>query len=135
MGRSYPSVRESGYYTGFVGKIGIEYYTFKGNAAEKFDCWWGHDGWTHFLQKIRIPQHSTLSPRQKRHDYAHHMTRPWATFWTMFLMTNPSAYRLSDVPGSQTTSMYEDYEDWRKMTRPANENPQLQEQILRYALS
>ena len=28
--------------------------------------------------------------------------------------------------GSQTTSMYEDYEDWRKMTRPANENPQLQ---------
>ena len=50
--RSYPHLlRESGYYTGFVGKIGIEYYTFKGNAAEKFDYWWGHDGWTRFLPK------------------------------------------------------------------------------------
>ena len=33
---------------------------------------------------------------------------------------------LNTPHGSQTTSMYEDYEDWRKMTRPANENPALQ---------
>jgi arylsulfatase A-like enzyme len=32
-----------------------------------------------------------------------------------------------NVPhGSQTTSMYPDYADWRQMTRPANENPKLQ---------
>ncbi|KPK42153.1 MAG: hypothetical protein AMJ65_08100 [Phycisphaerae bacterium SG8_4] len=31
-----------------------------------------------------------------------------------------------NVPhGSQTTSMYPDYPDWRLMTRPANENPKL----------
>ncbi|MCB1124079.1 MAG: sulfatase-like hydrolase/transferase, partial [Verrucomicrobiae bacterium] len=40
--RSYPALlRKAGYYTGFIGKIGIEYYTFRGNAAEKFDYWWG----------------------------------------------------------------------------------------------
>ena len=50
--RSYPALlRKAGYYTGFVGKIGIEYYTFKGNAADKFDYWWGHDGWTKFFPK------------------------------------------------------------------------------------
>lgn len=32
-----------------------------------------------------------------------------------------------NVPhGSQTTSMYEDYDDWKKMALPANENPELQ---------
>ena len=32
-----------------------------------------------------------------------------------------------NVPhGSQTTSMYPDYGDWRKMARPSNENPELQ---------
>ncbi|MFH1921756.1 MAG: sulfatase-like hydrolase/transferase [Planctomycetota bacterium] len=31
-----------------------------------------------------------------------------------------------NVPhGSQTTSMYPDYPDWRRMSRPANENPKL----------
>ena len=50
--RSYPALlRKAGYHTGFVGKFGVEYYTFKGNAADKFDFWWGHDGWTKFLPK------------------------------------------------------------------------------------
>ena len=45
--RSYPALlRRSGYHSGFVGKFGVEYYTFKGRAAEKFDYWWAHDGWT-----------------------------------------------------------------------------------------
>ncbi len=50
--RSYPALlQKAGYFTGFVGKIGIEYYTWKGNAGDKFDYWWGHDGWTKFLPK------------------------------------------------------------------------------------
>ena len=50
--RTYPALlRKAGYHTGFVGKFGVEYYTFRGQAAEKFDFWWGHDGWTKFLPK------------------------------------------------------------------------------------
>jgi arylsulfatase A-like enzyme len=50
--RSYPALlQKAGYYTGFVGKLGVEYYTFFGKANEKFDYWWGHDGWTKFLPK------------------------------------------------------------------------------------
>lgn len=49
---SYPELlRKSGYYTGFIGKFGIEYYTFKGHADEKFDFWKAHDGWSKFWPK------------------------------------------------------------------------------------
>ena len=49
---SYPELlRNNGYYTGFIGKFGIEYYTFKGNASEKFDYWRAHDGWSKFWPK------------------------------------------------------------------------------------
>ena len=49
---SYPALlSQNGYFTGFIGKFGVEYYTFKGKAAEKFDYWWGHDGWTKFFPK------------------------------------------------------------------------------------
>lgn len=46
---SYPALlRNNGYYTGFIGKFGVEYYTFRGNASEKFDFWKAHDGWAEF---------------------------------------------------------------------------------------
>ncbi|MFY0626958.1 MAG: sulfatase-like hydrolase/transferase [Reichenbachiella sp.] len=49
---SYPELlRKNGYYTGFIGKIGIEYYEFKGRVKEKFDFWKGHDGWAKFWPK------------------------------------------------------------------------------------
>lgn len=49
---SYPALlRESGYYTGFIGKFGLEYYSFKGKASEKFDFWRAHDGWAKFWPK------------------------------------------------------------------------------------
>ena len=36
--QTYPQLlRSNGYYSGFVGKFGVEYYTFKGKASEKFD--------------------------------------------------------------------------------------------------
>ena len=127
--RSYPHLlRESGYYTGFVGKIGIEYYTFKGNAAEKFDYWWGHDGWTRFL-----PKNSNSASTRPYHHAENDIITPimgeaMGDFLDHVPDDRPFCLSVSlNVPhGSQTTSMYEDYEDWRKMTRPANENPQLQ---------
>ncbi|QVY66101.1 sulfatase-like hydrolase/transferase [Polaribacter sp. Q13] len=49
---SYPELlRKNGYYTGFIGKFGVEYYTFKGKASEKFDYWKAHDGWSKFWPK------------------------------------------------------------------------------------
>lgn len=53
---SYPELlRNNGYHTGFIGKFGIEYYTFKGRASEKFDYWRAHDGWAKFWPK-GLPQ-------------------------------------------------------------------------------
>ncbi len=127
--RSYPALlRNAGYYTGFVGKIGIEYYTFKGNAEDKFDYWWGHDGWTKFFPKnsespSTIPYHKAegtmITPI---------MGEAMGSFLNALPGDKPFCLSVSlNTPhGSQTTSMYEDYEDWRKMTRPANENPALQ---------
>ena len=49
---SYPELlRNNGYHTGFIGKIGIEYYSFKGEASIKFDYWRAHDGWAKFWPK------------------------------------------------------------------------------------
>ena len=50
--KTYPALlRSAGYYTGFIGKFGVEYYDFRGRAFEKFDFWRGHDGWTKFFPK------------------------------------------------------------------------------------
>jgi arylsulfatase A-like enzyme len=62
--RTYPALlRKGGYFTGFVGKFGVEYYTFKGMAAEKFDFWWGHDGWKRSTPLMhRNPMSSSAPP-------------------------------------------------------------------------
>jgi arylsulfatase A-like enzyme len=126
--RSYPELlRAAGYYTGFIGKFGVEYYTFQGQAAEKFDFWYGHDGWTKFFPK-EYKSPSCTPYHGAEHDII------------TFIMGEAMAGFLQDVPddrpfclsisfnvphGSQTTSMYPDYPEWHQMTRPANENPQL----------
>lgn len=127
--QTYPAVlRRNGYYTGFVGKFGVEYYTFKGNADEKFDYWWGHDGWTKFLPK----DHEQASTKPYHRAKADTIPAIMAEAMTEFLDSTPDdePFCLSvslNVPhGSQATSMFTDYEDWHDMTRPANENPQLQ---------
>ena len=126
---TYPALlRKAGYHTGFIGKIGIEYYTFKGNADEKFDYWWGHDGWTKFLPKdfkagSTLPYH-----KAKANIITPIMGEAMTDFLSQIPDDKPFSLSVSfNVPhGSQTTSMYPDYPDWRKMTRPANENPKLQ---------
>jgi arylsulfatase A-like enzyme len=126
--RTYPALlRKGGYFTGFVGKFGVEYYTFKGKAAEKFDFWWGHDGWTKFLPK----DHDAPSTTPYHHAKADIITPIMGEAMTKFLDTAPGdkPFCLSvsfNVPhGSQTTSMFTDYPEWNRMTRPANENPKL----------
>jgi arylsulfatase A-like enzyme len=126
--RTYPALlRKSGYHTGFVGKFGVEYYTFKGTAPEKFDFWWGHDGWTKFLPKDSDSPSTTPYHPAK----ADIITPIMGEAMTKFLDTAPGdkPFCLSvsfNVPhGSQVTSMFTDYPEWRTMKRPANENPKL----------
>lgn len=126
--RSYPALlRQSGYHTGFVGKFGVEYYTFRGNAAEKFDYWWGHDGWTRFLPKDTNAESAKPYHRAESDVITSIMGEAMAEFLEQLPDGKPFCLSVSfNVPhGSQTTSMYPDYPDWRKMTRPANENPAL----------
>jgi arylsulfatase A-like enzyme len=126
--RSYPALlRKGGYYTGFVGKFGVEYYTFKGEAGKKFDFWWGHDGWTKFLPKDFIS--ASTDPYQGAKEDI--ITPIMGEAMTKFLATIPDdkpfclSVSFNTPHGSQTTSMHMEYPDWRKMTRPANENPKL----------
>ncbi len=126
--RTYPALlRKGGYHTGFVGKFGVEYYTFKGSAPDKFDFWWGHDGWTKFLPK----DHHTPSTTPYHHAKENVITFIMGEAMTKFLDTAPGdkPFCLSvsfNVPhGSQVTSMFNDYPEWQEMKRAANENPQL----------
>ncbi len=128
--RTYPAlVRKGGYYTGFVGKFGVEYYTFRGRAAEKFDFWRAHDGWTRFFPKDFKSPPCTPYHRAKEDVITFIMGESIAEFFDSLPQDKPFCLSASfNVPhGSQTTSMYPDYPDWRLMTRPANENPKLKD--------
>ncbi|MEM7657269.1 MAG: sulfatase-like hydrolase/transferase [Bacteroidota bacterium] len=134
---SYPALlRKAGYHTGFVGKFGVEYYSFRGQASEQFDYWWGHDGWTRFFPK-RYDSESTR-PYHRAADSI--ITPIMGEAMEEFLEQRPSEqpFCLSvsfSVPhSSQTRSMYDGYEGWRRMARPANEHPSLAEHPIYGAL-
>jgi arylsulfatase A-like enzyme len=126
--KTYPAIlRENGYFTGFIGKFGVEYYTFKGKADSKFDFWYGHDGWTRFFPKDYhtvscIPYHGA-----KNNIITEIMGESIDNFLDSVPSHQPFCLSVSfNVPhGSQTTSMHTDYEEWFSMARPANENPKL----------
>ncbi len=128
-GKTYPAMlRKNGYFTGFIGKIGVEYYTFIGNMAEKFDFWYGHDGWTKFFPKEYdspscVPYHGA-----EKDIITPIMTEGIYNFLDSIPEDKPFCLSVSfNVPhGSQTTSMYTGYEGWHTMIKPANENPALQ---------
>jgi len=125
---TYPALlRAAGYYTGFIGKFGVEYYTFRGRASEKFDFWRGHDGWTKFF-----PKDFNKASCIPYHDAEEDMITPiMGESIEQFLKSLPGnkPFCLSvsfNVPhGSQTTSMYTGCDDWHSMMTPANENPNL----------
>ncbi|MCH2135503.1 MAG: sulfatase-like hydrolase/transferase [Phycisphaerales bacterium] len=125
---TYPALLQAaGYFTGFIGKFGVEYYTFRGQAADRFDFWWGHDGWTKFLPK----QHGGGACKPYHRAEADIITPIMGEAMAAFLDAVPEGkpFCLSvsfNVPhGSQATSMHTGYEGWHRMTRPANENPAL----------
>jgi len=127
--RSYPALlQEAGYHTGFVGKFGVEYYTFRGKAGEKFDYWWGHDGWTKFFPKDYQSNSTKPYHRAEADVITAIMGEAMGEFLEGAPTDRPFCLSVSfNVPhGSQTTSMYPDYPEWRRMARPANENPKLQ---------
>ena len=127
--KTYPALlRENGYFTGFIGKIGVEYYTFKGKMAEKFDFWYGHDGWTRFFPK-EFDSPSCIPYHQAKSNIITPIMREGIKdFLDSIPSGKPFCLSVSfNVPhGSQTTSMYTGYDEWHTMTRPANENPKLQ---------
>jgi arylsulfatase A-like enzyme len=51
--QTYPQIlRRNGYYTGFIGKLGVDKYPYKnGRGGETFDFWCAHDGWAAFYPK------------------------------------------------------------------------------------
>jgi len=126
--QSYPALlKESGYFTGFIGKFGVEYYTFRGKAAGKFDYFWGHDGWTKFLPKNHDGNNCKPYHRAKADMITEIMSEAMAEFLEQASEGEPFCLSVSfNVPhGSQTTSMYPGYEGWHSMTRSASDNPAL----------
>jgi arylsulfatase A-like enzyme len=126
--RSYPALlRKAGYHTGFIGKFGVEYYAFRGQAAEKFDFWWAHDGWTRFLPKDGKGPSVQPYHRANEDIITFIMGEAMTTFLDGLPADKPFCLSVSfNVPhGSQTTSMHPDYPEWQRMTRPANENAKL----------
>ncbi len=127
--KTYPAIlKNNGYYTGFIGKFGVEYYTFREQIQEKFDFWYGHNGWTKFFPK-EFDSPSCVPYHDAENDI---ITPIMGEGIDRFLNSLPAEkpFCLSvsfNVPhGSQTTSMYTGYEEWHQMLRPANENPNLQ---------
>jgi len=126
--KSYPALlKDNGYYTGFIGKIGIEYYTFIGRASEKFNFWRAHDGWAKFWPK-------TAANCKEYYDSEEDIITPvMGESIERFLQTAPKdkPFCLSvsfSVPhGSQTTTMYPENAEAIAMNIPANENPKLKE--------
>ncbi len=126
--RTYPAIlRKAGYYTGFIGKFGVEYYTFHGNADQKFDFWRAHDGWTKFFPKDFDSPSCTPYHDAGEDVITFVMGECMTEFLERLPQDKPFCLSVSfNVPhGSQTTSMYPDYPDWHKMTKAANENPKL----------
>lgn len=126
---TYPALlRNDGYYTGWIGKFGVERYPFRGSPLDAFDFWRGHDGWAAFF------------PKTKRNcdDYADSaediVTPIMAESMERFLDSRPEdqpfclSVSFSAPHGSISGSMYpEEGGGAKRMTRPANENARLKD--------
>ncbi|MGB0743894.1 MAG: sulfatase-like hydrolase/transferase [Opitutales bacterium] len=124
--QSYPVlVREAGYHTGFIGKFGLLYHSFK--AEEAFDFWYGHRGWTRFLPK----DHNNADTRPYHQAKNDIITPIMGEAIEAFLESRPEdkPFCLSvsfNVPhGWQSQTMFTGYAGWQKLLRPASENPKL----------
>lgn len=135
---SYPQAfRKAGYYTGFVGKFGVEYYDFRGRTAQKFDYWKGHDGWLSFFVRDNPADTPIQAYAGSQADIA---TEIMGESIVGFLDAAPTdkpfqlSVSFSAPHGSMTSSMYLDADtthcqtsQCRKMGVPANRNPRLRD--------
>jgi arylsulfatase A-like enzyme len=127
--QTYPALlQKAGYFTGFIGKFGVEYYTFRGRAGEKFDFFNGHDGWTKFLPKDFDSPSCTPYHDAQNNVITAIMGEAMTSFLDDAPQDKPFCLSVSfNVPhGSQATSMYPGYKGWHSMTRPASDNPALE---------
>ena len=124
--QTYPALlRKNGYFTGFIGKFGVEYYTFKGKASEKFDFWRAHDGWAKFFPKTAKNCKDYYGSKEEIITPV--MGESMEYFLDAIPDDRPFCLSVSfSVPhGSQTTSMFPESSEARAMMIPANENPKL----------
>lgn len=133
--QTYPALlRDAGYYTGFIGKFGVQYYAF-GDAAAKFDYWRAHDGWLPFFPKDLASNPATRIYQNAESDIT---TEIMGEYIGEFLDTRPEdvpfnlSVSFSAPHNSVVSSMYPDgaaadCTDYacQVMGYPANDNPRL----------
>jgi arylsulfatase A-like enzyme len=134
--QTYPALlREAGYFTGFIGKFGVEYYQLAEQAASKFDYWRAHDGWLPFFPKDPSDNPATAIYQDAEHEIT---TEIMGEYIQDFLSKRPAnepfnlSVSFSAPHNSVVSSMYTDGADpecdnygCRVMAYPANGNPRL----------
>ena len=120
--QTYPALlREAGYFTGFIGKFGVEYYTFRGQAHKKFDFWRAHDGWAKFF--VRTAPNCKIYWDSEFDIITDVDGDSIQRFLEAAPKDQPFCLSVSfSVPhGSQTSTMHGPFD----MSVPANKNPKL----------
>lgn len=134
--QTYPALlREAGYYTGFIGKFGVEYYTLADSAASKFDYWRAHDGWLPFFPKDLSDNPATAIYQDAKHEIT---TQIMGEYIQDFLSKRSAnepfnlSVSFSAPHNSVVSSMYSEGADpdcdnyaCRVMAYPASGNPRL----------
>jgi arylsulfatase A-like enzyme len=134
--QTYPALlRQAGYFTGFIGKFGVQYYSLAGSAASKFDYWRAHDGWLPFFPKDLEDNPATAIYKDAKHEIT---TEIMGEYIQDFLRTRPTdvpfnlSVSFSAPHNSVVSSMYPGGADpncdsyaCRVMAYPANGNPRL----------
>lgn len=134
--QTYPALlRDAGYFTGFIGKFGVQFYSFDGNAASKFDYWKAHDGWLPFFPKDLPDNPATDIYKNAQNDIT---TEIMGEYIQDFLNTRPEnvpfnlSVSFSAPHNSVVSTMYPEGADpdcesyaCEVMSYPANGNPKL----------
>ena len=134
--QTYPALlRDAGYYTGFIGKFGVQYYSLDGGAAAQCDYWRAHDGWLPFWPKDLPENPATEIYRNAEHDIT---TEIMGEYIAEFLDTRPDnvpfnlSVSFSAPHNSIVSTMYPEGADpdcesyaCEVMAYPANANPRL----------
>jgi arylsulfatase A-like enzyme len=134
--QTYPALlRDAGYFTGFIGKFGVQFYSLDGGAASKFDYWRAHDGWLPFFPKDLPDNPATEIYENAENDIT---TEIMGEYIEDFLNTRPEnvpfnlSVSFSAPHNSVVSTMYPEGADpgcesyaCKVMGYAANENPKL----------